>query len=291
MKRYLPSVAPYLHLFIALVVVVTPATKALAQATGYYATVGGGLSNTASGSYATVAGGGYNTASGNASSVNGGVFNTASGFFSTVAGGGANTASGSFSFAAGCGADTNNQNGSFVWADSGCASLQASAANQFVIRASGGAAFYSNSSLTSGVQLAPGAGSWSSVSDRNAKENFASVNTTQLLAHVLALPITTWNYKSQAASIRHMGPMAQDFYSIFNVGEDDKHITEIDEGGVALAAIQGLNQKLEDQLKQKDSEITALREQLRLLSRRLSRVKQTARHAGGPPEPKLEARK
>jgi hypothetical protein len=272
-------------------VVFDPATRVLAQATGPYATVGGGLSNTASGSYATVAGGGYNTASGNASSVNGGVFNTASGFFSTVAGGGANTASGSFSFAAGCGADTNNQSGAFVWADGGCASLQASSANQFVIRASGGVAFYSNPSLTSGVQLAPGAGSWSSVSDRNAKENFASVDTTRLLAHVLALPITTWNYKSQAASIRHMGPMAQDFYSTFNIGEDDRHITEIDEGGVALAAIQGLNQKLEDQLKQKDDEIASLRGQLQLLARRLSQVEQTTRPAGGRPEPDLKAQR
>jgi hypothetical protein len=261
MNRYLRSLARYLHCFIALLVVVTPATKVVAQATGYYATVGGGLSNTASGSYAT------------------------------VAGGGANTASGSFSFAAGCGADTNNQSGAFVWADGGCASLQASAANQFVIRASGGVAFYSNSSLTSGVQLAPGGGSWSSVSDRNAKENLAGVDTTRLLAHVLALPITTWNYKSQAASIRHMGPMAQDFYSTFNVGEDDKHITEIDEGGVALAAIQGLNQKLEDQLKQKDSEISALREQLRFLSRRLSRVEQATPPAVGQLERDLEARK
>ncbi len=30
-------------------------------------------------------------------------------------------------------------------------------------------------------------------------------------------------------------------------GTDDKHISTVDEGGVALAAIQGLNQKLEEQ--------------------------------------------
>ncbi len=39
---------------------------------------------------------------------------------------------------------------------------------------------------------------------------------------------------------RHVGPMAQDFYAAFGLGLDDKHITTIDEGGVALAAIQGL---------------------------------------------------
>ena len=50
--------------------------------------------------------------------------------------------------------------------------------------------------------------------------------------------------------------MAQDFYAMFKVGEDNKHITDVDEVGVALAAIQGLNQKM-------DSENAALREGLK----------------------------
>ena len=32
--------------------------------------------------------------------------------------------------------------------------------------------------------------------------------------------------------------MAQDFRAAFGLGEDDKHISAIDEGGVALAAVQ-----------------------------------------------------
>lgn len=39
----------------------------------------------------------------------------------------------------------------------------------------------------------------------------------------------------------HLGPMAQDFHAAFNVGMDDKHMATVDEEGVALAAIQGLN--------------------------------------------------
>jgi hypothetical protein len=50
--------------------------------------------------------------------------------------------------------------------------------------------------------------------------------------------------------------MAQDFYAAFNVGTDEKHIAPIDEGGVALAAIQGLNQKLTE----KDAEIQQLKQ-------------------------------
>jgi hypothetical protein len=38
--------------------------------------------------------------------------------------------------------------------------------------------------------------------------------------------------------------MAQDFYAAFGVGEDDKHITSIDEDGVALAAIKALHARV-----------------------------------------------
>jgi trimeric autotransporter adhesin len=39
--------------------------------------------------------------------------------------------------------------------------------------------------------------------------------------------------------------MAQDFHAAFGVGPDERHITTVDADGVALAAIQGLNRKLE----------------------------------------------
>ncbi|HMJ66231.1 MAG TPA: hypothetical protein VK615_12875, partial [Candidatus Binatia bacterium] len=55
------------------------------------------------------------------------------------------------------------------------------------------------------------------------------------------------------------GPMAQDFKAAFGVGESDTGITTIDADGVALAAIQGLNRKLEVQVREKDSEIQALK--------------------------------
>ena len=45
-----------------------------------------------------------------------------------------------------------------------------------------------------------------------------------------------------------MGPMAQDFREAFGLGTDDKTITQVDANGVTLAAIQGLNAKLEAQL-------------------------------------------
>jgi trimeric autotransporter adhesin len=100
------------------------------------------------------------------------------------------------------------------------------------------------------------------MSDRNAKENFAPVSTQDILARVAALPITRWNYKTDT-STPHIGPMAQDFHAAFDLdGADDKHISVVDESGVALAAIQGLNQKLEQQTQEKDTEIADLKKQL-----------------------------
>jgi hypothetical protein len=92
-------------------------------------------------------------------------------------------------------------------------------------------------------------------SDRNLKEHFSAVSPREVLDKVAALPITRWNFKEDKAS-EHLGPMAQDFKAAFGLGTDDKHIGLVDEGGVALAAIQGLNQKLE----QKEAEITELKQ-------------------------------
>ena len=99
-------------------------------------------------------------------------------------------------------------------------------------------------------------------SDRNVKESFAPVNPRDVLEKVSSLPISEWSYKADSG-VRHLGPMAQDFYSAFSVGMDDKHISMVDADGVALAAIQGLNQKVE----QKETEITELKHRLEKLER------------------------
>ncbi|HEV2329429.1 MAG TPA: tail fiber domain-containing protein [Verrucomicrobiae bacterium] len=115
-------------------------------------------------------------------------------------------------------------------------------------------------------------GSVQSSSDRNAKEDFAAVNPQQVLAKVATLPVTEWNYKSDKG-VEHIGPMAQDFHAAFGLnGGDDKHISVVDEGGVALAAIQGLNQRLEDDAKAKDQEIAGLKQENDLLTKQLNEL-------------------
>jgi len=106
-----------------------------------------------------------------------------------------------------------------------------------------------------------------STSDRNAKENFTPVDARQVLDEVVSLPITTWNYKDLHDG-RHMGPMAQDFYAAFRLGGGDTTITTVDPDGVALAAIQGLNQKVEETR----AENAELREQLQEIKQLLNNL-------------------
>src|SRR5208283_1090809 len=118
------------------------------------------------------------------------------------------------------------------------------------------------------------AGAWTSVSDRNVKEDFTAIKPAEVLAKVAALPITQWKYKVEADGTEHLGPMAQDFHAAFGLnGADDKHISTVDEGGVALAAIQGLNQKVEE----KNSEIQTLKHQNDSLTERLNQLEATVK--------------
>lgn len=93
-------------------------------------------------------------------------------------------------------------------------------------------------------------------SDHDAKENFSPVNGRDILARLATIPIETWNYKDQGPTVRHIGPMAQDFAAAFGVGEDDKHINMVDASGVALASIQSLYKLILE----KDTEISVLRQ-------------------------------
>jgi hypothetical protein len=230
-----------------------------------YGVLVGGTHNTVSGEGAYIAAGGYNTASGEGAVIDGGFNSTAAGTFATVPGGYVNSAAGTYSFAAGARASA-AQTGAFVWSDGsdGDTVLTSSRAYQFLARASGGFTLYTNAGSTVGAQLAAGSGSWASLSDRNAKTAIVPLDDDAVLAKVDALPISRWSYKSEHG-VRHVGPMAQDFYAAFKVGEDDRHITSIDEDGVALAAIKALhadNRALRAREQTSDAMIAQLRREL-----------------------------
>jgi uncharacterized small protein (DUF1192 family) len=126
----------------------------------------------------------------------------------------------------------------------------------------------------SGQPIPPGAeycsGNLCPISDRNKKANFASIDPSEVLAKVAGLEIMTWNYTFEHPSVRHVGPMAQDFEAAFEVGATDTSIFTIDADGVALASIQALHaevvtlrsekERLEAKLQRLESRLSALEE-------------------------------
>jgi len=224
----------------------------------YSATVGGGIHNTASGPVSTVAGGDSNTASGPDSTVAGGIVNTASGDGSTVAGGRGNTASGNNSFAAGQSANAKDD-GSFVWCQAGntCTSL---GTNSFQVAIKGPIYFFDGPN-GSGCNLSAGGGSWNCSSDRSLKGDITPIDSRSVLERVAQLPITQWKMKAERSGAKHIGPMAQDFYAAFGLGDDDRYIALGDGQGVALAAIQALYKVVQE----KDQQIQQLQQRLERL--------------------------
>ncbi|MDH4182061.1 MAG: hypothetical protein OEV46_08600 [Betaproteobacteria bacterium] len=97
-----------------------------------------------------------------------------------------------------------------------------------------------------------------STSDRGQKRDFTAVDAQDVLARVVELPIETWAYRNEPG-VRHIGPSGQAFQAAFGLGHDDKSIATVDADGVALAAIKGLNEKLEARLADQSREIAELR--------------------------------
>ncbi|MBO8196726.1 tail fiber domain-containing protein [Streptomyces smyrnaeus] len=86
----------------------------------------------------------------------------------------------------------------------------------------------------------------------------APVNGHDVLEQVARLPVSTWRYHWDPPHVRHIGPMAQDWWAAFEVGENDRTICCTDANGVALVAIQALHRQLEELR----SEVAALRAQV-----------------------------
>jgi len=264
-------------------------------ASGSRSTVSGGQFNTASGTESTVGGGLRNTASGTESTVSGGRFNTASGTESTVSGGERNCAGGDGSWAGGSRAtvrpgnetgdglctansgDADGDEGTFLWSGSPFGDFVSTGANQFGVRAAGyffGGPFDTSVAIpagrfintSSGAHLTTG-GAWTNASSRTLKTAFESVDPLAVLGKVVSLPLSTWTYKDSVEG-RHLGPVAEDFKALFGLGGDGESIATVDADGVALAAIQGLNQKLEAENAALKASLDSLEARLRAIEER-----------------------
>ncbi len=95
-------------------------------------------------------------------------------------------------------------------------------------------------------------GTWVNASSRALKENFTPVNDQSILSKIVALPITQWNYKSDTKAL-HIGPMAEDFYAIFGLGDNNKSISTIDPASIALVGVKALDEKINTQQQEIDT--------------------------------------
>ena len=260
----------------------TVASNSYATAMGA-STQAQGASSTAMGQQ-TIASGDYSTAMGYSTTANGyiatatGYANTASGNSSFVIGQN-NTAAATASFAAGQGNTVyGNGVGSVVMGVRAFSSEPYSFVfNSKTDTTYGGAAGSSFSvsvpdqSAITFVQagqfcfMSSNHAGWSCESDRNAKTSFESVDERAILAKVVGMPVSTWEWKqSSAKGMRHLGPMAQDFKAAFSLGgkHEDTSIDSTDAQGVAFAAIKGLYSELRERdakLAELTAEIAALR--------------------------------
>jgi hypothetical protein len=162
-------------------------------------------------------------------------------------------------------ATNNGFSGTFIWSD-GAATASAdtfrnTANNEFALRATGGFRFRTNLGGTTGCNLPAGSGVFNCTSSRYTKENFSMVNGEDVLLRLRNVPVSTWNYISEGRNVRHMGPMAEDFYKAFELGTGNTSIGVQDIASVSIAAVQALETRTA-QLQEKSAEVDQLRVQV-----------------------------
>jgi hypothetical protein len=112
-------------------------------------------------------------------------------------------------------------------------------------------------------------GTYTAISDRNKKENFVELDYQDIRQRIDELPLTMWNYKAENESIKHIGPMAQDFHRLFGLnGSNDKMIANMDTTGVALAGVKSLSKVISEQ----EDQIKALKNKNAELETRLKKI-------------------
>jgi hypothetical protein len=283
-----------------------PATASCGNhALGAASVISGGQANRIDSAFGVISGGGSNAIRANQnpgfSSIGGGSENVidVDGSYGVIPGGSRNFVGAKGGFAAGERAKVFHDN-SFVWNSFPLSDAASTAIGEFrvnsmnldtsfassLMRAGGlGYTFLSlssalvrvrvgsSSSVNTVCDLTPGSGGWNCAnsSDRNLKHGITRLSSSVSLQKALSLPITQWSYNG--SSSKHIGPMAQDFQRIFKLSDNNTMISASDMGGIAISAIQGLNQKLVEQVKQKDTEIARLKARADSFEREMAAIK------------------
>ncbi len=108
------------------------------------------------------------------------------------------------------------------------------------------------------------------VSSRDQKRNFVEIDSRaeSYLEGLSELPMYQFMYKSDKTNTKVLGPMAEDFYQLFKLG-DGKTIAEFDMRAVVLLSIKAMYFKL----KYLDQEHTSLKKRVEVLENDLDQLK------------------
>ena len=107
------------------------------------------------------------------------------------------------------------------------------------------------------------------LSSKASKENLTPVDSGAILALLADLPIQEWSYRGES-DFRHLGPVAEDFHSVFSLGRSELAINPLDASGVALAAIQGLQTALAEERARTERLLVERDQQIEQLAARLA---------------------
>lgn len=195
------------------------------------------------------------------------------------------TANNDYSVALGYRASNNTHTGTMVMGDESTTdSVRNQADNEFRARYNGGFRLRVSTAANGNT---PGAGgnvgcdltvavpAWTCASSRTLKENFRSVDGEDVLKRLKAVPITTWNMIGADKSVRHLGPVAEDFYGAFKLGLGKTTIGMNDIDGVNLAAAKALEARtrhLQEEVTARDVKIATLEKKSSDLEARIARL-------------------
>ncbi|MFL5538956.1 MAG: tail fiber domain-containing protein [Longimicrobiaceae bacterium] len=230
--------------------------------------VGFGSTNTVSGTAGFTAGA-QNVCSGFACTAIG--YTVRAGGQGSVALGYRTTANNDYSVAIGYRASNNTHTGTMAMGDESTTdSVRNQADNEFRIRYNGGIRLRVSTAANGNT---PGAGgnvgcdltvavpSWTCASSRTLKENYRIVDGEEVLARIRTLPVTTWNMIGGERSVRHLGPVAEDFYAAFGLGLGETTIGLGDIDGVNLAAAKALEARTRELRRELDARTAELRQE------------------------------
>lgn len=206
------------------------------------------------------------------------------------------TANNDYAVALGYRASNNTHTGTMVMGDESTTdSVRNQADNEFRIRYNGGIRLRVSTASNGNT---PGAGgnvgcdltvavpSWTCASSRTLKEDFEAVDGEDVLSRIRTIPITTWSMIGGDRGVRHLGPVAEDFYAAFPLGLGETTIGMGDIDGVNLAAAKALEARtvrLQEQLDDRTARVQALEALLAQAMQRIDQLDARLRAAEGSP--------